>query len=479
MKSVPALYACRFFVGLAESGFYPGIHYILGSWWGSLISWKLELNLYSGTLLVSWPNELPYFGQLEVLVKCSVVSYKLQVMLFNNVNNDWILATAYRNLNHRDGPCWMGGKSLVSIENSFHFCHRWLFIIDAIITLPIALLGYFVFPNLPWSKKKTLVSDRWRSLDRSRQNEGDWKSRIWALVSPKSQTSLFQLAYLYSSPALCSLEQCCDSATNRAIGWNLSMRPPAPVPGRHYTVSQINLCTFRITCKPILTLFQVPLPALAILSVNACLWAWLSGRSHAKVGRWPFIIASGILNVKLASIFRILLTFLRLLLRPFCDSFPFTATSRHISLSTIWYIFLRLLVQWFSVGLAKSAEVIMKLEPLLSLLATIWHMWFKQLHLTSSGRRQHFPRPKRGMTWSLILSIFLSEWISLWLSSRSQVTSSSMDWRCPITWSQWDQKKRARKYAEDNRPTRDDPTASPHSDAKNSSDLEDAVLSTA
>jgi ACS family pantothenate transporter-like MFS transporter len=32
---------------------------------------------------------------------------------------------------------------------------RWLFIIDGIITLPLALAGYIFFPNLPQSGKKT------------------------------------------------------------------------------------------------------------------------------------------------------------------------------------------------------------------------------------------------------------------------------------------------------------------------------------
>lgn len=32
---------------------------------------------------------------------------------------------------------------------------RWLFIIDGIITLPLAVAGYFFFPNLPQGGKKT------------------------------------------------------------------------------------------------------------------------------------------------------------------------------------------------------------------------------------------------------------------------------------------------------------------------------------
>lgn len=33
VKNYQALYALRFLVGLFESGFYPGIHYLLGSWY--------------------------------------------------------------------------------------------------------------------------------------------------------------------------------------------------------------------------------------------------------------------------------------------------------------------------------------------------------------------------------------------------------------------------------------------------------------
>lgn len=33
VQSYKALYALRFLVGLFESGFYPGIHYLIGSWY--------------------------------------------------------------------------------------------------------------------------------------------------------------------------------------------------------------------------------------------------------------------------------------------------------------------------------------------------------------------------------------------------------------------------------------------------------------
>ncbi len=51
----------------------------------------------------------------------------------------FLQAAAYKNLNGVHGLAgW-----------------RWLFIVDGIITLPLALLGYLFFPNLPQSGVKT------------------------------------------------------------------------------------------------------------------------------------------------------------------------------------------------------------------------------------------------------------------------------------------------------------------------------------
>jgi ACS family pantothenate transporter-like MFS transporter len=51
----------------------------------------------------------------------------------------FLQAAAYKNLNGVAG----------------HAGWRWLFIIDGIITLPLALIGFMFFPNLPQSGKKT------------------------------------------------------------------------------------------------------------------------------------------------------------------------------------------------------------------------------------------------------------------------------------------------------------------------------------
>lgn len=51
----------------------------------------------------------------------------------------FLQAAAYKNLNGVHG----------------HEGWRWLFIIDGIITIPLALMGYAFFPNLPQDGKKT------------------------------------------------------------------------------------------------------------------------------------------------------------------------------------------------------------------------------------------------------------------------------------------------------------------------------------
>lgn len=91
-----------------RSGFYPGIHYLLGSWYTpSEIGKRSMIFWLAGSI-----------GQLF---------------------SGFLQAAAYTNL---DGVQGRAGW-------------RWLFIIDGIITLPLAVLGYLFFPNLPQGGKKT------------------------------------------------------------------------------------------------------------------------------------------------------------------------------------------------------------------------------------------------------------------------------------------------------------------------------------
>ncbi|KAF8524212.1 major facilitator superfamily domain-containing protein [Gautieria morchelliformis] len=102
VKNVQQIYAIRFLQGLAESSTFVGVHYILGSWYK-----PEELGKRSGIFTSSGLVGTLFSGLLQ--------------------------AAVYKNLNGH------GGRS----------GWRWLFIIDSVITFPIALYGFIVFPDTP------------------------------------------------------------------------------------------------------------------------------------------------------------------------------------------------------------------------------------------------------------------------------------------------------------------------------------------
>lgn len=114
---------------LNRSGFYPGIHYMLGSWYT--------------------PQEIGKRAMIFWLAGSVGTMF-----------SGFLQAAAYTNL---DGVHGFAGW-------------RWLFIIDGIITLPLALAGFVFFPNDPQDKKKTwwisedehvLAASRMRSIGRA------------------------------------------------------------------------------------------------------------------------------------------------------------------------------------------------------------------------------------------------------------------------------------------------------------------------
>ncbi|KAI0723066.1 MFS general substrate transporter [Earliella scabrosa] len=117
VSNVQQIYAIRFFQGIAESSTFVGTHYILGSWYKSG-----ELGKRSGIF----------------------TSSGLAGTLFSGI----LQAAVYTKLNGVSGRSgW-----------------RWLFIIDGIITLPIALYGFLIFPDVPTATKAFYLSDEERLL---------------------------------------------------------------------------------------------------------------------------------------------------------------------------------------------------------------------------------------------------------------------------------------------------------------------------
>ncbi|KAF2276167.1 MFS general substrate transporter [Westerdykella ornata] len=121
MRNEHDIYGTRFLLGLLETPVASGTTYVLGSWYR--------------------PEEV--FKRTGVWF----VSNNIAVMF-----GGYLQAAAYKNLNGVHG---MAGW-------------RWLFIIDGIISLPIALAGYFIFPGLPSSKKPWWLTEAQHALAQKR-----------------------------------------------------------------------------------------------------------------------------------------------------------------------------------------------------------------------------------------------------------------------------------------------------------------------
>ncbi|KAJ5717838.1 MFS general substrate transporter [Penicillium malachiteum] len=126
VTNVQQLYALRFLVGMLEAPVFAGTHFILGSWYSGP-----ELFKRAGTWFICNP-----LG--------SMVSGYLQ-------------STAYTNLSGVGGmPGW-----------------RWLFIIDGIFTIPVALIGFVIFPGIPDSPRPFYLTESDISLAKERARRAE------------------------------------------------------------------------------------------------------------------------------------------------------------------------------------------------------------------------------------------------------------------------------------------------------------------
>ncbi|CAK7225278.1 hypothetical protein SCUCBS95973_005810 [Sporothrix curviconia] len=212
-QSPRALYLLRFTVGLFESGFYPGIHYLLGS-------------LYT-------PAEL---GKRAMLFWLSGSVGRLF--------SGFLQASAYE---HLHGVHGLSGW-------------RWLFVVDGFITLPLALLGYAFFPSLPQSGEPTWwlsEDERQLSVDRmkaiGRAGKQPWTRAKLVRILQSWHTYLLPLLYILWN----------NGSYQNAMGYWLKSfnADPPPVPGVSFTIRQIN---------------NLPLVCTGILIAMAFIWGWLS-----------------------------------------------------------------------------------------------------------------------------------------------------------------------------------------------------------
>lgn len=114
------IYAVRFFVGLTEASFYPGLQFLIGSWYRS-----------------------------DELAKRSCI--------FHASGNLAAMVSGYL----------MTGIFRLEGVNGFH-AWQWLFIINTVFSLPIAIAGYFFIPDVPETTKAWYLTENEIALAKRR-----------------------------------------------------------------------------------------------------------------------------------------------------------------------------------------------------------------------------------------------------------------------------------------------------------------------
>jgi ACS family pantothenate transporter-like MFS transporter len=181
----------------------------------------------------------------------------------------FLQAAAYRNLNGAHGfEGW-----------------RWLFIIDGIITIPLAIIGYIFFPNLPQSGVRTWwTSEEEHELSLTRLKAvGRAGKEPWTKAKAKR---ILLSWHTYLLPMLYVIWN--NGGPQPAMGfWLKSFNAkPAPLPGTKFSVSEIN---------------QLPLTTTGVFIVMALVWGWLSDGPF-RGARWPFIYAGAFITVSYCNI---------------------------------------------------------------------------------------------------------------------------------------------------------------------------------
>lgn len=147
-------------VGMFEAPVFAGTHFILGSWYSGP-----ELFRRAGTWFICNPLGSMISGYLQ--------------------------AAAYTNLS---GVAGMAGW-------------RWLFIIDGIFTIPVALVGFLVFPGIPDSPRPFYLRAEDTALAKSRlarariRRPGKLDADVFKRTLRRWHIWVFVLCYMRVVPA--------------------------------------------------------------------------------------------------------------------------------------------------------------------------------------------------------------------------------------------------------------------------------------
>lgn len=213
-KDVKTLYALRFFIGLFESTAYVGIMTILS-------------NFYL-------PDEL---GK--------------RTCIFQTSSSAAQMFSGYLQTGLHKGMNGVGGLA----------SYRWLFIFDGVITIPVAIVGFFAIPDEPLSSKAFWFNEKDREIAILRLKRGDRNTKPNMKFKDFLNMCVDWPVYLFSLAFICHV------VAIRLYGYmNLWLKSTGT-----FSVSQIN---------------NLPTAGYGLQIVATLCWAWLS---DAVGNRWTII----------------------------------------------------------------------------------------------------------------------------------------------------------------------------------------------
>ncbi|SMQ48375.1 unnamed protein product [Zymoseptoria tritici ST99CH_3D1] len=236
-KTIKTMYALRFFIGLLESCAFPGYTALLGAWYG--------------------PTEL-----------AKRIAILLEVESIAGMFSGYLQAGLYSSMNGRHGLAgW-----------------RWLFVMDGVISLPIALWGFFGLPDTPHNTRAFYLNkehvrygiQRIERLGHVAQERLTWakakavycRRDIWLFVFPYVMLAANHSATQYFNLYL------------KASGYSVSQRNTLPTAGNalaivitilwgmladrthHYYWLIVSLCGVMMLSNILLSVWNIPHKAL-------------------------------------------------------------------------------------------------------------------------------------------------------------------------------------------------------------------------
>jgi ACS family pantothenate transporter-like MFS transporter len=223
-QTTTQLYVLRFFIGLAESAFYPGMQYIIGSWY-----------------------------RKDELAKRSCIFHASSAL--GTMFSGYLMAAVYK----LDGKSGYRGW-------------QWLFIIDTVISLPIAVAGFFMFPDLPEITRAWYFTPDDVALAKKRMQLEGRANR--APFSKAKFKKIFSSWHIYLLSTLYIF-------FNNGNGGGSQPAMQIWLKGKGYSIAEINI---------------FPTITAAIAVVTTLIYAWASDTVF-RGARWPPILFSGVVLV--------------------------------------------------------------------------------------------------------------------------------------------------------------------------------------